>query len=141
MIAVQVKRYRDSIEVAQIRELLGAMVLRGYTKGVFVTTSRFQAGAKCTVMQAAERGMAVELVDGERFLHSLRIAQILDFECYPAVIDEKVLSRAGLQFGGSHHCRPLIEQPSGIRAYPFGPERYQNAVEVQSLSYLGVVRG
>ena len=141
VIAVQVKRYRDSIEVAQIRELLGAMVLRGYTKGVFVTTSRFQGGAKGAVMQAAERGMAVELVDGERFLQGLRIAQIMDFECYPAVIDEKVLSRANLRFGGSHHCRPLVEQPSGIKAYPFGSERFQGAVEIQSLPYLGVVRG
>lgn len=74
-IGVQVKRYRDSIEVEQIRSLVGALVLRGITRGVFVTTSSFQQGAEQAVSQLGQRGYAVELVDGDRFLSALRIAR------------------------------------------------------------------
>jgi restriction system protein len=37
MIGVQVKRYRNSIQVEQIRSLAGALVLGGLTRGIFVT--------------------------------------------------------------------------------------------------------
>jgi restriction system protein len=75
-IAVQVKRYRNSLEVEQIRSFLGAMVLDGTTRGIFVTTSRFQSGSSGTVLAAQERGFEVELVDGERFLQALGVAQL-----------------------------------------------------------------
>ena len=44
-IGVQVKRYRGKIGVAQIRELTGALLINGHTRGIFVTTSDFESGA------------------------------------------------------------------------------------------------
>ncbi len=74
-IGVQVKRYKTSIKVEQIRAFLGALVLRGYTRGVFVTTGEFQRGAFETAKGAAERGIAIELIDAPRFFDALAIAQ------------------------------------------------------------------
>jgi restriction system protein len=37
VIGVQVKRYQTAIKVGQIRELVGALVLKKFTKGMFVT--------------------------------------------------------------------------------------------------------
>jgi hypothetical protein len=74
-IGVQVKRYMHSITVEQIREFVGALVINDLTKGVYVTTSTFQRGAQATVDKAACRGHAIELVDGNRFLQALGIAQ------------------------------------------------------------------
>jgi restriction system protein len=76
LIGVQVKRYRDRIAVEQIRSLAGALILGGYTRGMFVTTSSFQAGASRTVATFADKGLPIELVDAPRFLDSLRVAQL-----------------------------------------------------------------
>jgi restriction endonuclease Mrr len=72
---VQVKRYQNSIKVEQIRAFLGALVLKGYTKGIFITTSSFQRGVFEATQIAEARGFAIELVDAPRFLAALRIAQ------------------------------------------------------------------
>ena len=48
-LGVQVKRYQDRIKVSQIRELLGALVINGMTRGIFITTSDFQSGAPRSV--------------------------------------------------------------------------------------------
>lgn len=74
-IGVQVKRYKDAIDVGQIRELAGALILGGHTRGIFVTTSTFQKGAKRTVQGFAMRGLQIDLMDGTRFLEALGIAQ------------------------------------------------------------------
>jgi restriction system protein len=74
-IGVQVKRYRKSIEVEQIRSFAGALLLKGLTKGVFVTTSTFQRGAGEASATAASMGYSIELQDATKFLDSLRIAQ------------------------------------------------------------------
>ncbi|HYR09025.1 MAG TPA: restriction endonuclease [Longimicrobium sp.] len=74
-IGVQVKRYRNRIDVEQIRAFAGALYINGITRGVFVTTSSFQSGAERTVAMAGLRGTAVELVDAERFYDALGIAQ------------------------------------------------------------------
>ncbi|MCK9908981.1 restriction endonuclease [Microbacteriaceae bacterium K1510] len=72
-IGIQVKRYKDSIKVSQIRELLGAMVLNGFVKGVFITTSEFQSGAYRTVEEARKLGLYIDLVDNNSFLQCLNI--------------------------------------------------------------------
>jgi restriction system protein len=54
-IGVQVKRYRSSIVVEQIRSFFGALVLGGYTRGIFVTTSKFQRGAPAVTAHIATR--------------------------------------------------------------------------------------
>jgi Restriction endonuclease len=96
-IGVQVKRYKDSIQVSQIRELAGALMIAGITKGVFVTTSRFSSGATRASEILTQKGLPIELVDAEKFYDALRIARrpmyksIEDFEemlplCYLPVI-------------------------------------------------------
>lgn len=74
-VGIQVRRYRGSINVAQIRELTGALVISGLTKGVFVTTSTFQSGAKRTAMLSADHGWPIELYDATRFYEALQLAQ------------------------------------------------------------------
>ena len=75
VVGVQVKRYRGKISVEQIRSLAGALVFRGLTRGIFVTTSSFQSGTDRTVRVFRERGMPIELVDAPRFLAALHVAQ------------------------------------------------------------------
>lgn len=75
LIGVQVKRYRNSIQVEQIRALTGALVLGGLTRGIFVTTSTFQSGANETAQRLRTRGYQIELMDAARFYDSLKIAQ------------------------------------------------------------------
>jgi restriction system protein len=76
LVGVQVKRYKNRITVEQIRALAGALVLGGYTRGVFVTTSGFESGAFRTSRRFADRGIPIDLVDARRFLETLRLAQI-----------------------------------------------------------------
>lgn len=85
-IGVQVKRYKNAINVEQIRSLTGALVLGGYTKGIFVTTSSFQRGAEPTAEISAIRGYPIELIDGPRFYDALKLAQI---ESYGRHVDRK----------------------------------------------------
>ncbi|MDN7178580.1 restriction endonuclease [Caballeronia sp. SEWSISQ10-4 2] len=74
-IGVQVKRYKNAINAEQIRSLAGALLIGGYTKGVFVTTSRYQRGGVRVSELATARGMPIELLDAPRFLGELKIAQ------------------------------------------------------------------
>lgn len=74
-IGIQVKRYRNSISVEQIRSLAGALVIGGYTKGMFVTTSKFQSGAAKTSEKARAAGYQIDLIDGDRFFDMLGLAQ------------------------------------------------------------------
>jgi restriction system protein len=74
-IGVQVKRYRKTIEVHQIRELTGALVQKGITKGMFVTTSQFTKGGPVSAGLSALRGRPIELVDAASFFERLDIAQ------------------------------------------------------------------
>jgi len=74
-IGVQVKRYKDSIEVEQIRSFAGTLFLNGYTRGIFITTSRFQKGGYGEAEKSALRGIPIELWDASKFLDALRIGQ------------------------------------------------------------------
>ena len=58
-VGVQVKRYREKINVARIRELTGALVINGLTRGIFLTTSDFAAGAKRTADLSALYGKPI----------------------------------------------------------------------------------
>jgi len=70
---VQVKRYKNSIEVENIRSLAGALVLEGITTGMFVTTSSFQKGCDQAVKGFLERGIEIELVDSTRLASALEM--------------------------------------------------------------------
>ncbi len=81
LIGVQVKRYRESISVEQIRSLAGALVLHGFTRGLFVTTSEYQRGCATTAQRFERRGLPVELIDATRLLHALHVTQReIDYE-------------------------------------------------------------
>lgn len=74
-IGVQVKRRARRIEVEQIRAFLGALMLGGFARGVFVSTNGFQRGAVHTAA-ACRPWATIELVDAERFFDALGIAQL-----------------------------------------------------------------
>ena len=52
---------------------MGALVLEGHTRGIFVTTSDFQSGAADVAARSAARGIPIELVNAERFLEMLHV--------------------------------------------------------------------
>jgi restriction system protein len=87
-IGVQVKRYKEAIEVEQIRSFTGALFLSDLrlTRGVFVTTSKFQSGGLKAADNATLRGIAIELVDAPKFFESLKLAQR---EMYRSIADLK----------------------------------------------------
>ncbi len=85
LIGVQVKRYRGSIEAEQIRAFAGALVLGGYTRGIFVTTSRFRSGAISAANVSMQRGYPIELIDAEGFYGQLKLAQIASYDDTPLV--------------------------------------------------------
>ena len=87
-VGVQVKRYKDSISVEQIRAFAGALLLNGYTKGIFVTTSSFQSGAASVARLAAMRGIQIELINAERFLDALKVSQRNIYKSQDEFIDE-----------------------------------------------------
>lgn len=74
LVGVQVKRYRTRIMVDQIREFVGALVLKGFTEGIFVTTSGFTLGAREAALDATHVGIPIHLLDAQRFLDALKIS-------------------------------------------------------------------
>ncbi len=103
-IGVQVKRYRKDrrIEAEQIRSLAGALVLNGHTRGVFVTTSGFTAGARTTARRYAAIGLPIKLVDVKRFLESVGVAQIRSFKLDGKRFARYILSTAHHLGSGTH---------------------------------------
>jgi restriction system protein len=75
IVAVQVKRYESKIEAEQIRAFTGALMLRGITRGLFVTTSTFTRGARSTASLSGSRGYPIELIDAPSLYDALKIAQ------------------------------------------------------------------
>jgi restriction system protein len=76
IIGVQVKRYKNSISAEQIRAFTGALILGGYTQGIFVTTSGFQPGAVRAAARSATIGVPVRLVNADRLYHALRLERV-----------------------------------------------------------------
>lgn len=74
-IGVQVKRQKNSVSVEQIRAFLGALVLGGFRRGVFVAASRLRNEA-VRAARTAEVIAPIELVDCERFFDALGCAQL-----------------------------------------------------------------
>ncbi len=72
-VGIQVKRWKGKIRVEQIREFVGALYLNGMTRGIFVTTSDFPSGAKSTAAESDARGIAIELLNADRFYDALKV--------------------------------------------------------------------
>lgn len=75
LIGIQVKRYKNKIKVEQIRAFAGSLLLAGYNKGIFVTTSYFQPGATKAAQAYTTKTLPVELLDAKRFYDALKISQ------------------------------------------------------------------
>jgi restriction system protein len=103
-IGVQVKRYKKArrIEAEQIRSLAGALLQNGHTKGIFITTSEYRKGAREAAREFTSIGYPIELIDAERFLAALGIAQHNSFELDEERAISYVLSR-GLHIGTAVH--------------------------------------
>ncbi len=101
---VQVKRYKKErrIEAEQIRSLAGALLQNGHTKGIFITTSEYRKGAREAAREFTAIGYPIELIDAERFLAALGIAQHNSFELDEERAISYVLSR-GLHIGTAAH--------------------------------------
>jgi restriction system protein len=82
VIGVQVKRYKKGhpIEAEPIRALAGALMTNGLTEGIFITTSSFRKGAWGTAERLTSLGYPIKLMDAERFLEALGIAQLSVFD-------------------------------------------------------------
>jgi hypothetical protein len=91
-VGVQVKRYKNTIEVEQIRSLAGALILNGFTRGIFVTTSGFQSGGEPTTEKYKTRGYEIELLDATRFYDMLKIAQRKMYDSFEEFPVANVLS-------------------------------------------------
>jgi hypothetical protein len=74
-IGVQVKRSKNTINVDQIREFAGALLVGGITKGIFVTTSDFSKGARQAAEISGFRGYPIQLVDAPAFYDALRVSK------------------------------------------------------------------
>lgn len=104
-IGIQVRRYQKHrrIEAEQIRSLAGALMLGGFTQGIFITTTKYRSGAKRTTKKFKSIGIPIELVDAEKFLSALGIAQHRVFSLSQDKAVSYVLSK-GLHVGsGLHH--------------------------------------
>jgi restriction system protein len=68
-VAIQAKRYapHNKVDISAVREIIGSISQREFTKGIIITTSSFTSAAR----QEAER-LGVELYEGERLLWLLR---------------------------------------------------------------------
>lgn len=86
-VGVQVKRYKNSIRVSQIREFAGALIENDMTKGIFVTTSNFQKGAYKSAGNFKDRGIGIELMDSNRFYDALQIKRRTE-NFYDEIIEE-----------------------------------------------------
>ena len=100
-IGVQVKRRRNAVEVEQVRAFLGALVLGGYTRGVYVSASRFARGARDVAQRSSQTVMPIELVDAGRFFDMLGYAQL---RRRPGPEDCNIVRAIPLKFHGNYHC-------------------------------------
>jgi len=125
ILGVQVKRYADSINVSQIRELLGALVVNRLTKGIFVTTSKFQSGAARVVSSGITAGYKIELIDGAAFYEALKLSQR---DIYTEVDVQSLIKRAIYTHisdsGTSYSGTAAIYSPDLVKnlAGPSGPQ-------------------
>jgi restriction system protein len=64
-IYLQAKRWEDAVGEGPVRDFIGALVIKGVKKGVFLTTSYFTPAARAAV-QANKSDQKIVLIDGVR---------------------------------------------------------------------------
>lgn len=80
VVGIQVKRYKGKIEAEQIRSFAGALMLKGVTEGVFVTSGEYRSGAIETAAKYSNKGTSILLQDAKAFYDTMRIVQRAPFE-------------------------------------------------------------
>jgi restriction system protein len=103
-VGVQVKRYKKErrIEAEQIRSLAGALLQGEHTRGIFITTSKYRKGAKEAAEKLTSIGHRIELIEAERFLEALGVAQHNSFK----LTEEQAVSyikSIGVHIGTGEH--------------------------------------
>lgn len=83
---VQVKHSKNKVNVRVLRELVGTMVLHGSKTGLLVTSSTFTEDTHVLKRAYDPRGLAIELVDGERFLSALKLSTRLEPPTFAEVL-------------------------------------------------------
>lgn len=86
-IGVQAKRYKHSITVEQIRSFAGALMIGGFVKGIFVTTSHYQSGVYALEQKIAKTCVSIELLDADAFFEALGVAQLTGPDPTSEVLD------------------------------------------------------
>lgn len=99
-IGVQVKRYKNSIQLEQIRAFVGALLLNNITEGIYVTTSSFQPGAKTLSFQSRKAGIPIKLMDATELYEALKIVQIKDRDKYLWPFDMNALTIPSIEYYG-----------------------------------------
>jgi len=74
-IGIQVKRYKNQIKAEQIRSFAGALMLSGFEKGIFVTTSDFQRGAIKASENFTNKKLPIQLINAKEFYEALKISR------------------------------------------------------------------
>lgn len=82
-IYVQAKRWQGSVGEPDIRNFLGALVGRGASKGVFITTSSFSEPARAFAARSIQQKLV--LIDGERLAelmieHDLGVSTVATYQ-------------------------------------------------------------
>lgn len=96
IVAVQVKRSKNKIEVDQIRSFTGALVENKITQGIFVTVSSFTRGSKSHV-QTIEPEYRVHLYDAERLFDALKITRRIRFQSVNELFFDLGLNKISLE--------------------------------------------
>lgn len=84
------------------------MILAGYKKGIFVTTSDFQPGAVKAADQYSNIALSIELLNAEKFYDALKFKQRENFD-----IDL---------------IKELISQDNSERLFYYGCECHRNSL-------------
>lgn len=83
-IYLQAKRWQDPVGEGPVRDFIGALVIKGVKKGVFLTTSYFTPAARAAV-QGNKSDQKIVLIDGARLAalmieHNLGVSVTQSFE-------------------------------------------------------------
>ena len=76
-VAIQVKRYKNPIELGFIHQFFGAMVSADQKEGIFLTTGRFRSGAVSEAeLLSSKSSLNISLVDGKKLLEFVGIMNL-----------------------------------------------------------------
>jgi restriction system protein len=94
IIYLQAKRWQDAVGEGPVRDFIGALVIKGVKKGVFLTTSYFTPAARAAV-QGNKSDQKIVLIDGARLA-----ALMIEHNLGVSVTHNFALKRLDLDFFG-----------------------------------------